>query len=74
MEKLPQEGKENVLLICPGFASDCVETLEEIAMQGKDTFFKNGGKNFDIVPCLNDSKDHIELLFYLVNKYLIKQK
>ena len=74
LEKLPQEGKENVLLICPGFASDCVETLEEIAMQGKDTFFKNGGKNFDIVPCLNDSKDHIELLFYLVNKYLIKQK
>ena len=60
------------MLICPGFSSDCVETLEEIAMQGKETFLKNGGKNFDVVPCLNDSEDHIELLSYLVNKYLIK--
>ena len=72
LEKLPKEGKKNVLLICPGFSSDCVETLEEIAMQGKETFLKNGGKNFDVVPCLNDSEDHIELLSYLVNKYLIK--
>ena len=72
LEKLPKEGKKNILLICPGFSSDCVETLEEIAIQGKETFFKNGGKNFDIVPCLNDSDDHIELLHYLINKYLIK--
>jgi len=72
LEKLPREGKKNILLICPGFSSDCVETLEEIAIQGKETFLKNGGKNFDVVPCLNDSNDHIELLLYLINKYLIK--
>ena len=72
LEKLPKEGKKNVLVICPGFSSDCVETLEEIGIQGKEAFIKEGGNNFDIVSCLNDSKDHIELMFHLVNKYLIK--
>ena len=69
---MPAEGKKNVLAICPGFSSDCVETLEEIAIQGKENFIKNGGKNFDIVPCLNDSTEHIELLYHLINKYLVK--
>ena len=72
LEKLPKEGKKNVLVICPGFSSDCVETLEEIGIQGKEAFIKEGGNNFDIVSCLNDSNDHIELMFHLVNKYLIK--
>ena len=71
-EKLPSEGKKKILVICPGFSSDCVETLEEIAIQGKESFLKNGGINFDIVPCLNDSAEHIELLHHLINKYLIK--
>ncbi len=62
LEKLPKEGKKNVLVICPGFSSDCVETLEEISIQGRDSFLGAGGKNFDIVPCLNDSEDHINLL------------
>ena len=72
LEKLPKNKKKSVLLICPGFSSDCVETLEEIAMQGKESFIKNGGQNFDIVPCLNDNDDHIELIFHLIKKYLIK--
>ena len=72
LEKLPKEGKKNILTICPGFSSDCVETLEEIAIQGKESFINNGGKNFDIVPCLNDNNDHIQLLYHLVQKYLIK--
>ena len=62
LEVLPKEGKKNVLVICPGFSSDCVETLEEISIQGKESFLKSGGKNFDIVPCLNDCDDHIDLL------------
>ena len=41
-------------------------------MQGKESFIKNGGQNFDIVPCLNDNDDHIELIFHLIKKYLIK--
>ena len=59
-----------MLVICPGFASDCVETLEEINIQGRESFLKNGGENFDLIPCLNDSPDHIGLFQELVKKYL----
>ena len=72
LEKLPNEGIKNLLVICPGFASDCVETLEEISIQGKDSFIKSGGKNFDVVQCLNDNDDHIELLAELINKYITR--
>ena len=73
LENLPKEGKKNILVICPGFSSDCVETLEEILIQGKKSFIDKGGKNFDLVPCLNDNDDHIVLLQHLVTKYLIKK-
>ena len=72
LESLPVEGKKNVLVICPGFSSDCVETLEEISMQGKESFIQNGGTNFDVVPCLNDNDDHINLLQHLAKKYIFK--
>ena len=68
LEKLPKEGFKNVLTICPGFSSDCVETLEEILIQGKESFIDSGGENFDMVPCLNDNDDHISLLKSLVQK------
>ena len=70
LENLPKEGKKNILVICPGFSSDCVETLEEISIQGKESFIKNGGKNFDVVPCLNDNDDHIVLLQHLAEKFI----
>ena len=70
-EKLPSEGKKNILVICPGFASDCVETLEEISIQGKETFIEAGGDNFDLIPCLNDNDDHINLFKNLVSKYIL---
>ncbi len=69
-EKLPSEGKKNILVICPGFSSDCVETLEEILIQGKESFMNSGGQNFDLIPCLNDNDDHINLLNSLVSKYI----
>ena len=68
IEKLPGEGKKNLLVISPGFSSDCVETLEEISIQAKDSFLKSGGLNFEMVPCLNDNDDHIKLLKYLITK------
>ena len=68
LESLPKEGKKNVLAICPGFSSDCVETLEEIQIQGKESFLDSGGENFDMVPCLNDNDDHIVLLKSLIQK------
>ena len=72
LEGMPSEGKKNILVICPGFSSDCVETLEEISIQGRESFLSKGGKNFDLVPCLNDNEDHINLLKHLVEKYLVK--
>ncbi len=71
-ESLAKEGNKNILVICPGFSSDCVETLEEILIQGKETFTNNGGENFDLVPCLNDNVDHINLLEHLINKHITK--
>ena len=71
-ESLAKEGKKNLLVICPGFSSDCVETLEEILIQGKETFINFGGKNFDLVPCLNDNVDHISLFEHLINKQIQK--
>ena len=70
-ETLPGDNIKNILVICPGFSSDCVETLEEINIQGRETFMKSGGKNFDLIPCLNDNDDHINLLENLVKKYFI---
>ena len=68
LENLPKEGIKNILTICPGFSSDCVETLEEILIQGKESFLNSGGKNFDMVPCLNDNEDHIFLLKSLIER------
>ncbi len=68
LENLPKEGIKNVLAICPGFSSDCVETLEEILIQGKESFIESGGENFDMIPCLNDNDDHIKLLNSLIKR------
>ena len=70
LEDLPKKGIKNLLIICPGFASDCVETLEEINMAGREIFINSGGKNFDIIPCLNDSSRHIDLLQHLLKKHI----
>jgi ferrochelatase len=70
LESLPKKGIKNLLVICPGFASDCVETLEEIDIQGREIFLNNGGKNFDLIQCLNDSSDHINLFEKLISKYI----
>ena len=70
LENLPAKGIKNLLVICPGFASDCVETLEEIDIQGREIFLSSGGKNFDLIPCLNDSSDHIDLFEKLVKKFI----
>ena len=73
LETLPKSGKKNILVICPGFSSDCVETLEEISIQGKESFLKSGGNNFDVIPCLNDNEDHLKLISTLVDRYIIRK-
>jgi ferrochelatase len=62
VESLPGQGVRNLAVISPGFAADCVETLEELAIGLKETFQKHGGENFTLVPCLNDSPRSIDML------------
>jgi len=71
LESLPGKGVKNLLMISPGFSSDCVETLEEINIQGRESFMKMGGTNFDYIPCLNDNEDHIGLFAKLVKDFLV---
>lgn len=66
LAKLPEEGIDNIAILCPSFISDCLETLEEIDIRGRETFLKAGGKKMTYIPCLNDSEDTINLLENLV--------
>jgi protoporphyrin/coproporphyrin ferrochelatase len=52
-EEMPKEGIKKLLVICPAFVSDCLETLEEIAERGKESFIHAGGESFEMIPCLN---------------------
>jgi len=60
--RLAKEGKKNLLVICPAFVADCLETLEEISMEGKELFLENGGEEFNQIPCLNDHPKWVDLL------------
>ena len=68
LEALPGEGVKSVQVICPGFASDCLETLEEIAMQYEEVFDQAGGTRFEYIPALNEAPDHIAMLARLVEE------
>ncbi|NAS10854.1 ferrochelatase [Poritiphilus flavus] len=61
-ERLAKEGKKNLAVITPAFVSDCLETLEEIAMEGKEQFQEAGGAEYKHIPCLNDSDPWVELM------------
>lgn len=66
---LPAEGKTRVDVVTPGFVADCLETLEEIAMQNREAFLAHGGEAFDYVPCLNSSTPQVALYEQLVLKH-----
>ena len=66
LKALPQQGIKNVDVVCPGFAADCLETLEEIAMTNKDIFMTAGGESYRYIPALNDTKVHVELMQHLI--------
>ncbi|KXJ50125.1 MAG: ferrochelatase [Cycloclasticus sp. Phe_18] len=68
LEALPEEGIKSVDVVCPGFSVDCLETLEEIAMQNKDIFLKAGGENYRYIPALNDDDAHIAALLSLIEE------
>lgn len=70
VEELAGLGITKIAVIAPGFAADCVETLEEIRFQIRDAFLAAGGKHFAYIPCLNDHPDHIALLTGLIEREL----
>ena len=70
LEALPTNGVYRIMMATPGFASDCVETLEEIAIEGKKTFLDAKGSEFHMVSCLNDSPSHIRMIHTLIKPYL----
>jgi len=67
LEALARDGVKSVQVLCPGFSADCLETLEEIAMEDRDTFLAAGGERYEYIPCLNDGDEHIAMLAGLVD-------
>jgi ferrochelatase len=70
LERLAREGKGKVALFAPGFVSDCLETLEELAIRGKEQFLSAGGTDFAYLPCLNDSAGGLDMLELLCRREL----
>ncbi len=68
LEALAGQGVKHVQVICPGFSADCLETLEEVAMQNRDIFIAAGGETYEYIPCLNDHPSHIRLFAELVEQ------
>ena len=67
---LAQQGVKSVDVICPGFTSDCLETLEEINMEAREAFLHAGGERFEYIPCVNDSPEFIRALADLAERHL----
>jgi len=69
-KKFPQQGIKKLIVVCPAFVSDCLETLEEIQEEGHEDFIKAGGSEYSVIPCLNDRDDWIKTIVKLVNAQL----
>ena len=70
VERLGKEGTERVDVVCPGFATDCLETLEEIAIQNAELFEQSGGGELRYIPALNARDDHVRFLTGLVERHI----
>ena len=70
LEELPSRGVKKIAVMTPAFVSDCLETIEEIGMEGKETFLEAGGKEFHLVPCLNEQPKWIDLLERFIDEFL----
>lgn len=68
--KLPKSDVKNIAVLAPAFSVDCLETLEELAMEGKETFLESGGENFAFIPCLNDSDRGMDVIEAIVKQEL----
>ncbi len=70
LEALPERGIKKIAIIAPGFSADCLETLEELAIRGRESFQQQGGTHFAYIPCLNDSPHGIDMLRALIAREL----
>jgi len=69
LEEMPKEGIKRLLILCPAFVSDCLETLEEIAIRGKEAFLGAGGEEYTMIPCLNIDSRWVDALAGWVGSY-----
>ena len=70
LQALPEKGVKSVQVICPGFSSDCLETIEEICIENRDYFLEAGGERYEYIEALNSDDAHIDVLVELLNKNL----
>lgn len=68
LEQLPKEGVKKLLILCPAFVSDCLETLEEIAMRGKESFMEAGGETYEMIPCMNTQQPWVDAVVGMIEK------
>ena len=62
MEGLPAKGVKKLLVMCPAFVTDCLETIEEIGMRAKEDFIEAGGEELTLIPCLNELPSWLDAL------------
>jgi ferrochelatase len=69
LERLPKDGVKKLLIICPAFVSDCLETIEEIGMRGRDSFMEAGGETYTMISCMNEHPAWIDVLERMVKPF-----
>jgi ferrochelatase len=70
IEELGKQGCERIDIFCPGFPADCLETLEEIAMEAREIFLEHGGKDYRYIPCLNSNPKWIDAMYDIAHQHL----
>lgn len=69
LEEMPSEGIRKLVIVCPAFVSDCLETLEEMGVEGKHSFIESGGESFTLIPCMNTQPLWVETLQGWIDSY-----
>jgi len=72
LEEMPKEGTKKIFVVCPAFVSDCLETLEEIAERGKESFMNAGGESYAMIPCLNTNPLWVNAVSKLIGQLRVK--
>ena len=70
LKALPGQGVKSVQVVCPGFSSDCLETIEEIGEENREYFIESGGERYEYIEAMNSDPAHIEMLFDLIKENL----